>query len=62
MLTALGNTLDTPWPLERYEFALKKHRAFLPVRDLLLGLHREQCGPTCKHWTDAIQAMGDGAE
>jgi hypothetical protein len=58
MLTMLGNTLDPKWLPDRYGRELQRAGAFLPVRDLLWGLHKEQCGGTCEHWTEAILAMG----
>jgi hypothetical protein len=58
MLKSLGGSLSEPWLNDRYGRELVQVGGFLPVRDKLLGLHREQCGESCKHWTQAVQALG----
>ena len=59
MLRALGDTLEPKWLGGRYIRELNQAKAFLPVRDKLLGLHSEQCGPKCRHFTDAISQVED---
>lgn len=59
MLTMLGNTLPEPWSPNRYGRELQRLGAFQPVRDLLWGLHKEQCGGTCEHVSEAILGSSD---